>query len=261
MGMSVVVLMFLNEPSPDRFVLTMGFDDAPHLSDESKAKLLAAFPPHERDARSKGIPRLGSGAIYPVPETEYLIDDFELPKHWPKGYALDVGWNRTAALWGAWNREADIVYLYSEHYQGQAEPSIHADAIKARGNWIPGVIDPAARGRSQHDGSQLITKYNDLGLLLEFAQNGVESGIYEVWQRLSTGRIKMFKSLGNLRKEMSLYRRDEKGRIVKENDHLCDDLRYLVHPDSLNRFKVKPSVAAQEPRRYDHATSGTGWMG
>ena len=53
-GMSAVVLSFLNDPNENRFVLTFGFDDAPHLSEESKAKLLAAFPVHERDARSKG---------------------------------------------------------------------------------------------------------------------------------------------------------------------------------------------------------------
>jgi hypothetical protein len=56
----------------------------------------------------------------------------------------------------------------------------------------------------------------------------VESGIYEVWQRLSTGRIKVFKSCLNLLSEYRIYRRDDKGRVVKENDHALDALRYLV---------------------------------
>jgi phage terminase large subunit-like protein len=261
-GMSVVVLMFLNEPSPDRFVLTMGFNDAPHLSEESKAKLLAAFPPHERDARSKGIPRLGSGAIYPIIEDEIIVPDFAIPDHWPRGYSLDVGWNRTAALWGALNRDTDTLYLYSEHYRGQAEPSIHAEAVRARGKWIPGVIDPASRGRSQVDGTQLVTLYKDLGLNLEFAQNAVESGIYEVWQRMSTGRLKVFQSLGSLRGELRLYRRDEKGRIIKENDHLADCLRYLTNPESLRRFKTKPIEQSDRPQtEYGSFGGGSGWMG
>lgn len=256
-GMSAVVLSFLNEPNPNRFVLTLGFDDAPHLSEESKAKLLAAFPPHERDARSKGTPQLGSGAIYPVPESDFVIDDIPIPDHWPRVYGLDVGWNRTAAPWGAWDRESDIIYLYSEHYRGQAEPSIHAEAINARGDWIPGVFDPAARGRSQIDGQQLLQKYVDLGLNLEQAINSVESGIYEVWSRLSTGRLKVFRSLGNWLQEFRLYRRNDKGQIVKEKDHLMDATRYLIM-SGLARAKTKPAPIG----RNAHHGSGMpgGWM-
>ena len=260
-GMSAVVLSFLNEPTPNRFVLTLGFDDAPHLSEESKAKLLAAFPPHERDARSKGTPQLGSGAIYPVPESEVMVDDFEIPPHWPRGYAMDVGWNRTAAGFYAWNRESDIIYRYSEHYRGQAEPSIHAEAIKARGIWIPGVIDPASRGRTQSDGIQLVQMYKDLGLDLEFANNAVEAGIYELWQRLSTGRFKVFKSCQNWFAEYRLYRRDDKGRIVKTNDHAMDESRYFVM-SGLARAKVKPAPKPEGPKyEYSIGEQSSSWMG
>ena len=116
-----------------RFVLTMGWSDVPHLSEDQRREMLAALPPHQRDARSKGIPQLGSGAIYPVPESEITVSDFEIPVHWPRAYGMDVGWNRTAAAFGALDRDSDILYIYSEHYRGQAEPSIHAQAIKARG--------------------------------------------------------------------------------------------------------------------------------
>lgn len=256
-GMSAVVLSFLNEPNANRFVLTLGFDDAPHLSTESKAKLLASFPPHERDARSKGIPQLGSGAIYPIPESEFVIPDIEIEPHWPRVYGMDVGWNRTAAVWGAWNRESDIIYLYAEYYRGQAEPSIHATAIRGTKPWIPGVVDPASRGRSQHDGVQLLQMYKDLGLDLDTALNGVESGIYEVLQRLSTGRLKVFRSLTNWISEFRLYRRDDKGRVVKVSDHLCDATRYLL-VSGLARAKVKPVAKVATP--YDVGIS-SGWMG
>ena len=58
--------------------------------------------------------------------------------------------------------------------------------------------------------------------------NAVEAGIFEVWQRLSSGRLKLFSTLQNTLAEFRLYRRDQKGRIVKENDHLMDCMRYLV---------------------------------
>lgn len=200
----------------------------PHLDEKTKRELLAATPPHLRDARSKGTPSLGAGAIYPVPESEIICEQFEIPKHWPRAYALDVGWNKTAALWGAKDRQSNIIYLYSEHYQGAAEPSVHAQAVRARGEWMRGGIDPAARGRGQKDGMALFDAYRDLGLNLTLANNAVESGIYEVWQRLSGGGIKIMPCLRNLLAEYRLYRRDENGKIVKEFDHLMDCLRYLI---------------------------------
>lgn len=237
----------LTSPDPDgkiigRAVVQCGWDDVPHLSAEAKAKLLSKLMPHQRDARTKGVPALGSGAIYPVPETDIVVPDFALPDHWPRAYGMDVGWNRTAAVWGAIDREADVVYLYSGHYRGQAEPSIHADAIKARGDWIPGAIDPASRGRSQKDGEQLLQNYVDLGLSLTPADNGVESGIYEVWQRMSTGRMKVFASMRDWLDEYRIYRRDDKGRIVKERDHLMDATRYL-QKTGLDMARIKPRVA------------------
>lgn len=214
--------------SDDKALVMAGWDDVPHLGEVEKKRMLAETPPHLRDARSKGIPSLGAGAIYPVPESDIVVPDFAVPVHWLRLYALDVGWNRTAVLWGVKDVDADTIYLVAEHYRGQAEPSIHADAIKAR-KVKRGVIDPAARGRSQADGTQLLKTYQDLGLTLTLANNAVEAGIYEVWQRLSTGRLKVFASLSNWRSEYRLYRRDEKGRIIKENDHLMDDTRYLVN--------------------------------
>lgn len=228
------------EVSPSKYLVMAGWDDVPHLDERTKRELLASTMPHLRDARSKGIPSLGSGAIYPIPESDIVVDDIRIPPHWPRAYGFDVGWNRTAGVWGAWNRETDVVYLYSEHYRGQAEPSVHAHAIRARGEWIPGVIDPASRGRSQRDGEQLLADYISLGLNLETADNTRESGLYQVWERLSTGRLKVCRSLQNWMAEYRIYRRDERGRVVKENDHLMDATRYLI-VSGLSLAITKPS--------------------
>jgi hypothetical protein len=222
----------------NKYVVNAGWDDVPHLTEEDKEALLAACPPHQREARSRGVPSIGAGAIYPVPEDNMLVEPFEIPAWYRRVYGLDVGWNCTAAVWAAHDYESDIVYLYSEHYQQHAEPAVHAEGIRARGDWIPGVIDPAARGRSQHDGEQLLSIYRDLGLDLTVADNGVESGIYRVLERMTSGRLKIFNTLQNLLAEIRIYRRDENGRVVKERDHLCDGLRYLCA--GLQRAASKP---------------------
>lgn len=265
MGMSETVMSFLpngqvqDSSEGSKFVVMATWDDAPHLSDEVKKELWNSIHPFQRDARSKGVPQLGAGAIYPVPESDFVVDDFQIPDHWLRAYGMDVGWNRTANAFGALDRESDTLYIYNEHYRGQAEPSIHVEAIKARGSWIPGVIDPASRGRTQRDGQQLLQDYIDLGLDLEVAFNGVESGLYEVWQRLSTGRLKVFRSCQNWLSEYRLYRRDEKGAVVKSNDHIMDATRYLVM-SGIERAKVKPVEKPQVQQEYYNGSTG-GWMG
>jgi phage terminase large subunit-like protein len=234
-GVTPLVLSFLDnsqdtEAEFPRWVEICTWDDVPHLTEEEKAKTLANTPPQLRDARSKGIPTVGSGMVYPVDPKNITIDDFPIPKHFKRLYSMDVGWNVTGGLWGAWDLDNDVIYIHSEHRQGMAEPVIHAKAIKSRGK-MSGVIDPAARGRSQIDGEKLYDIYVAEGLDLYLANNAVEAGIFDVWERLTTGRLKIFKSCTGLLREMSLYHRDESGKIVKTNDHLVDCLRYLINSD------------------------------
>jgi phage terminase large subunit-like protein len=246
-GMTDICRDFLSEQAGEtgKFTVQATWEDVPHLSSAAKAELLASIPPYQREARSKGVPQLGSGAVYQVPESDIVVSDFAIPDHWPRAYGMDVGWNKTAALWGARDNESGVIYLYSEHYVGQAEPILHAQAIKSRGAWIPGVIDPAAGGRSQVDGAQLIQIYRECGLDLAPAINAVESGIYQVWQLMSAGKLKVFRSLGNWLSEFRLYQRDKDGRIVKQNDHEMDATRYLIM-SGRERMRTKPQKPKQE---------------
>ncbi len=211
-----------------KFVTNIAWSDVPHLTEKMKASMRSGVMPYQLEAREKGVPVLGAGAIYPVTESDLVVEPFPIPPHWAKFYALDVGWNRTAALFGALDRDSDIIYWYSEHYMAHEKPPVHADAIKARGAWIPGVIDPAARGRSQADGEKLYAQYLAQGLTLSIANNAVESGIYKVWERKSAGLLKVFSTCKNYLFEHRIYRRDDKGKVVKSNDHLMDCERYGV---------------------------------
>lgn len=228
------------EITPSRYLVTAGWADCPHLSQIQRDNMLRDSAPHLRKARSTGTPALGIGSVYTIDEDQFVIPPFVIPAFWRKGYGFDVGWNRTAAVWGAHDTETDTIYLYAEHYRGQAEASIHAAAIRARGEWIPGNIDPAADGRSQATGESLLDIYRTLGLTLFKADNAVEAGIMDVTERLSTGRLKVFNTLVNWLTEYRIYRRDKHGKIVKAGDHLLDSTRYLLRPSSVERMIVKP---------------------
>ena len=260
-GLTEIVQQFLEAPAgSQKKVVTATWDDAPHLSPETRAELYASIPAYQRDARTKGIPQLGSGAIYQIADEDLLVKPFPIPDHWPRAYGMDVGWNKTAAIWGARDNESGIVYLYSEHYMGKEEPIVHTEAIKARGAWIPGVIDPASKGRSQKDGEQLMTLYRNAGLHIETAFNGVEAGIYACDQLMHAGKLKAFNSLSNFYSELRAYRRDKDGKVVKERDHAMDATRYLIM-SGRDRMRAKPQPQDEYAGRMRYRGEGAlAWM-
>lgn len=234
-GMSDVVMTFLpggQLPGMgfDKFVVQVTWDEVPHLTKEMKESLWSAYPPHEREARSKGRPQLGSGAIYPFAEEDLTCAPFEIPQFWPRAFGLDVG-GKTAAVWIAWDRQTDTVYVYSEYYKEQDIIPMHARAIKSRGAWIPGVIDPHSQAGSPRDGQMMIEDYRDEGLNVIPALNkveGLEGGLERVRTRFATSRLKIFITCKLILEELRLYRRDKHGKVVKMKDHLLDALRYAI---------------------------------
>lgn len=253
-GLSEMVLKYLDgadftkasgELAKSRFLMQVGQDKAYHLTDEDKAAILLTIPEHLREARTKGIPALGSGAIYPFQEldhyedgalttTGYVCEPFDIPAHWPRCYGFDVGAN-TAIVWLAFDRDNEIWYAYSEAYFHKESYSTHASAIKSRGKWIRGAIDTSAHQRSQTDGDNLFDLYIGEDLLIQNADKAVDAGIMNLYNLFTQGRLKIFSTLTGTRSELKIYRRDEKSRIVKINDHRVDALRYGIHtgPDIL----------------------------
>jgi hypothetical protein len=70
----------------------MGLRDAQHFTAEEKERRLAGYPAHERAAREKGDPMLGSGAVFEEViesdiSTRLAITD--VPEHWVKLWGLD----------------------------------------------------------------------------------------------------------------------------------------------------------------------------
>lgn len=225
--------------------------EVPHLTKERIDETLKGVPPWQRKLRLTGIPEFGTGAIYPIPEADIAITPFDIPPTWLRAYGFDVGWKVNAAIFGALDPSSDTLFIYDEVYTGRTEPTNIANAIKARGLWLPGVIDPASTGGAQRDGKKLVDEYRSLGLDLAFADNAVVTGLTKVWERLSQGRLKIFTSCQKLLGEYRLYRRDEKGRIVESPDHALDALRYLVM-SGLARAKTEPNNTVG-PRWYDPA--------
>jgi phage terminase large subunit-like protein len=238
-GMTDLTTKIWNEKdseNPSVRMVNITWNDVPHLTQEQIDRMYAGMVPWLRDARARGIPASGVGRIYPVDEKDFVVKPFPIPDHFRRVFAIDCGWHMTAVIWGAYDKDNDVVYLYTEHYKGEAEVPIHASAIKARGIWIPGVGDVA--GKSQMTGEKFQELYKKEGVPIRLPNKEVEAGLMNVLTRLTTGRLKVFSTCENWLKEFRNYSYDEKQNVIKVNDHLMDATRYLI-TSGLDLAKIK----------------------
>lgn len=230
-GHTKVVETFLewengNKDGGSKYTVICSWDDVPHLDEEWKRETLAGIPAYLRGARMRGIPTAGVGQVYPIEEEAFVISPIQIQPHWRRVFGFDHGWHNTAAVWGAYDKDEDVVYIYSDYKRGEVPLDLHAMAIKARGDWIPGTGDAAARGDAQ-TGEQIISMYKARGVKLSLPNKAVDAGIQEVMSRLSTGKLKVFSTCQKWLDEFRMYGYDDKQRIKKVNDHLMDATRYL----------------------------------
>ncbi len=109
----------------------MSIEDAEHYSAEECARITASYPPHERDARTQGVPALGSGRVFPIAQEEISVAPFAIPAQWALIGGMDFGYDHPfAAVKLAWDRDADILYVVCAYRKREATPIIHAAALK-----------------------------------------------------------------------------------------------------------------------------------
>lgn len=241
-GMSSVVRRFLLEKPPGTNVTSMTIDDAEHYSPEQRKAIVDAYPAHEREARTKGIPTLGSGRIFPITEESVAFDAIEIPKHWPRIGGMDFGWDHPfAAVELAWDRDADIVHVTKAYRKRESTPILHAAALKPWGVWLPWAWPrDGHRETLEGAGIALAKQFEEQGLntLTDHAQFepttpggagsvSVEAGLMDMLDRMQSGRFKVAKHLNDWWEEFRLYHRKD-GKVVKENDDLMSATRYAL---------------------------------
>lgn len=235
-GVTDLISFFTDNRHPNvvkdsRWHTVATWDDNPFLSTEEKDRLMAGMTEQEKDARMKGIPWVGSGLVYPLPEAAYVCDEFNIPEHWPRVYGIDFGWTHpTAVVFGAHDTNNDVLYIYAEYAVSECTPQQHANNLLRLGvDWMPGVYDPAGKQSQQSNGEQLVQLYKNAGMNnMTAADNDRQLGILTVLQRMRAGQLKIFSGCKKIRSEIQKYAYDEKGVPYKKNDDLLDAARYLV---------------------------------
>lgn len=235
-----------------RYLVTAGWDDVPHLDAKTKKELWDSSPPHEREARARGTPTLGSGRIFPVEEDSIKVPPFAIPAHWPRINGIDFGWDHpTGAVQLAHDRDSDCIYVVHIHRESLQTPVIHAATVKAWGPWVPVAWPHDGLQHDKGSGEQLAKLYAAAGLLMlkdratfPDGSNGVEAGLMDMLERMQTGRFKVFSHLTLWFEEFRLYHRKD-GKVVKLRDDLMSATRYALM--MLRKAKVR-QVPAQQTR-------------
>lgn len=259
-GITKVVNHFMNDIQPGEALMQASWEDAGHFDDPAvREKKLALLLPHEREMRSRGIPVMGSGLVFPVVESEIVVEPFEIPKHWPRICGIDFGYDHPfAASWLAWDRDADVVYLTDTYRESKQTPPIHAMAINSRGTWIPVAWPHDGLAHDKGSGVPLAEQYRSLGvnLLSEKFSNppslgqhegqggqGVEVGVMEMLTRFQSGRLKVFSTCFPFLEEIRIYHRKD-GKLVKQFDDTISAARYAVM--SLRHARVAVARAVRQ---------------
>ena len=236
LGVSSVVKRFLHEKSDDRYKVVMTIEDVGHYTDDEKKTIIASYPQHELEARTKGIPILGSGRIFPIPEETLRCKHRDFPPHWPRIGGMDFGWDHPfAAVEVVWDRDSDTMYVAKAYRLREATPILHAAALREWGRELPWAWPRDGRRETlEGAGIALAQQYKAQGLnmLMDHAQFedgsvSVEAGLMAMLSRMQSGQFKVFDHLNDWWDEFRLYHRKD-GKVVKEGDDLMSATRYAV---------------------------------
>ena len=162
---------------------------------------------------------------------------------------IDFGFNNPfAAVWGHVDDD-DVLWITGCRYARQTTLPVHSEALpKGVRYWCDpaGASDIRELRNAGHDVIACVHK-GTMGLAGS-PRKPVLSGIDRVSERMRTGRLKILRQAClPLVHELSTYHYDPEKRSedpVKEDDHLCDALRYLVV--GLDRGRAVPSHVEDE---------------
>lgn len=254
LGQTELVDHFLSG-GPGIFLRGATWDDAPHLTKTERDRMVLSYRAHERDARTKGVPMLGEGAVFPVADTDIRVDPFKIPDHFARIKGCDFGIDHPAAgVEIAWDRDQDIVYVIECYRKAGETAAYHAAWFNKSNKAIPVAWPHDGENREKSGGIRLADHYRNHGvnMLSKSARyrrmpgethekaggQPVEPIVDETLERMLTGRFKVFSNCPLWFEEKRSYHRKD-GRIVPKRD---DILKATFYAMMMLRYAVAPAT-------------------
>ena len=260
-GRTELVVNFMDDPSPSQYMQRATWDDAEHLTAETKEALLDQFPPYQREMRTKGLPLLGTGLIFDLPLDPNEVPQFECPDHFYIINGMDFGWEHPQAhvqLW--WDKDEDVIYVARAWKQSKTQAYEAWQHIKSWAKDVPTSFPHDAYQEKDQHGEKK-APYEDAGWNMldsnatwEGGGNSVETGLIQIYNLIRLNKLRFFDNLTSLKDELLQYHRNEKGFIVKVNDDLIDAMRYAY---MMRRFAVRKYDIVNQNEYDDYEESAT----
>lgn len=156
--------------------------------------------------------------------------------------------------------ESDTIYLAQAWKKSKVTPSTVWGTVKAWAEHVPTAWPSDGLQSEKSSGEQQKKAYVDAGWSMLAAHAtwqdggvGVEVGLVELYERMTTGRFKVFSHLSDFFDEKMSYHRDENGKIVKLNDDILSATRYayMMRRFARQRFQCRPEENCQHQSTYD----------
>ena len=239
----------------DKKILYLHFtmDDNPTLTEEIKERYRTQYTGVFFKRYILGLWVLAEGIVYPMFNREkhvlsgkFVYDPYDREHRHCRYYiAIDYGTvNPFAALLAKYDPIKHDVEIISEVYHSGREgqradnEEYYKKIVRLADNYpIEAIIiDPSAASMIE-----TIKKYGKF--LAKAANNDVLNGIQEVTKYLNMDLLHVREECKGLLMEFETYSWDEKSgedKVIKENDHALDSLRYLIYTviRNLNKYKV-----------------------
>lgn len=238
-----------------------------HFTREEADAVIATYAEHERDTRAYGVPMMGEGRVYPLRDTSIACDAFDIPRHFARISGIDFGFHDPCAVvWLAWDRDADIVYVYDCYKRKEETSAYHIQTLhqKDPGADIPVAWPHDGLKRDARSGRPLWRQYRNeqVPMLPMSARYEDDIGgaqpkepvVLEILERMKTGRFKVFRHLGLWFEEFRVYHRKD-GRIYdRSGDDLMQATEYAIM--MLRKARIPMSQRPVRRSRYTRPVVG-----
>lgn len=182
---------------------------------------------------------LAEGLVYPMFGDSCIVQD--IPDTGDYYISIDYGTHNpfSAGLWCVTKTEAvrigEYYYCGREERKEKTPEEYYSDVKRlAGGRDIKClIVDPSADAFIA-----TVKKHHEFKV--RGAVNDVLPGIQTTAEMIASGKLKIHESCEDAIREFGLYRWDEKAesdRVVKENDHAMDEIRYMVMTVLKKHFK------------------------
>lgn len=182
---------------------------------------------------------LAEGLVYPMFGDSCIVQD--IPDTGDYYISIDYGTHNpfSAGLWCVTKTEAvrigEYYYCGREERKEKTPEEYYSDVKRLAGGrdikFL--IVDPSADAFIA-----TVKKHHEFKV--RGAVNDVLPGIQTTAEMIASGKVKIHKSCEDAIREFGLYRWDEKAesdRVVKENDHAMDEIRYMVMTVLKKHFK------------------------